>query len=149
MWIPANIGAATALRTATTPDAGISGAYSMALNATYPDTALVAQGVNLTPGTWRMSGRVKLLSGNLITNDFGIQAKYRKADESALSAQTIYPTLSANGVWARFAFDLTVPALSRLTYLSLFNTPGATNTRSGVIHVDHLDLRPAEHGDSG
>lgn len=150
VWVSGpNSGSATTGRLETTPDAGLSGMYAMALTATYPDTATVSQGVNLTPGTWRMSGRVKLLSGNLITNDFGIQVKYRKADESALSAQTVYPTLSANGIWARFAFDLTVPSLTRMAYVGLLNTPGATNARSGVVLVDHVDLRPAEHGDFG
>ncbi|TLM87200.1 polysaccharide deacetylase family protein [Pseudarthrobacter sp. NamE5] len=148
-WGPANTGAATTMRVAATPDAGMSGTHCMQLTAAYPDTAKVVQGVNMTPGGWRMSGRVKLVSGNLITNDVGVMVRYRRADESALSAQTVYPTMPANGVWSRFAFDLTVPALTRLAYLELFVTPGATNSRSGVVLLDHVDLRPAEHGDFG
>lgn len=147
-WLPSNTGAsASAARVSTVPDAGISGSYALGMTASNPDTATASQGVLMSPGTYRVSGRVKITAGNLVTNDFGVQVKYRKADETALSFQTVYPTLSASGVWARFAFDITVPPLTRFGYLTFLMAPGTA--RNGTLHVDHIDIRPADHGDFG
>ncbi|WP_240690082.1 polysaccharide deacetylase family protein [Arthrobacter sp. PAMC25564] len=147
-WLPTKTGAATTGRVSVTPDVGLSGAYAAALTATNPDTAQVSQAVQVSPGTWRISGRVKQDTGAVLTtNDFGVQMKYRNADETVLSSQTLYPTLSAIGVWARFQIDVTVPAGARFGWLGFLNAPGAT--RGGTLHVDHVDIRPIEQGSLG
>lgn len=148
-WMSLNTGAGTADSGTITPDAGIAGTRGLVLTAANPDIAGRSQAVPLVvTGKYRLSGRVKVASGNLITNDFNIRLRYRAWDETAVSFEEGYPALSAVGTWARFEQDFTVPDGTAFAYVDLMCVPNAAG-RSGVLHVDHVDLRPTSQGGLG
>lgn len=146
-WEKIVTGTATAERVAVTPTAGVSGGYAAALTATNPNSAIVSQPVMVTPGKWRVSGRVKYESGTLAANDFAIRFKYRDWLEAAMSQEIFYPALPAVGTWGRFEQDFTVPEGASFGWLDFLNLPGTS--RSGVLHVDHVDVRPTREGGLG
>lgn len=146
-WADIDTGAATSDRVASTPATGIGGAYALALTATGPDTAARQQAVIVAPGKWRVSGRLKLASGSLFTNDFAVRLRYRDWTEAAVSFETTMPTVGSLGTWTRFEFDFTVPEGCYFAYLDLMCTPGSA--RSGTLHVDHVDMRPSREGGLG
>lgn len=149
VWMKTLTGAATADKAAAAPDAGIAGSKVHTLTATQPDSAIISQAVTVTPGKWRVSGRVKQLAGgNLATNDFGVRLKYRDWAEAALSQEVFYPALPAVGTWGRFEQDFTVPDGTQFAYLDLLNAPGVAG-RGGTLHLDHIDLRPVREGGLG
>lgn len=105
-WIGANHGAANSIRVAVTPDAAISDAYVLALTASNPDTAHRFKAVPVTPGQWRLSGRLRQPRDQRLRAATALPgvARVRRV------LPALYVTLpTSGGSWARFEQDFTVP----------------------------------------
>ncbi|QCB96566.1 hypothetical protein E5206_06190 [Arthrobacter sp. PAMC25564] len=146
-WFASSTGTAASSDSVTAlSDAGMFGTKVLALTATSGSQAVRSQAIPVTESViYRLAGRIRIASGNLLSRDIELSIKWRNANEEAISETSFYPNMGST--WSRFETDVTAPAKSRFGYLNCILAPGSA--RSGTVYLDHIDIRVAGHGSLG